>query len=405
MSRLPINLNDLLYQRTVEGERIEYKEGWNPDPIIRTLCAFANDFENLGGGYLIIGLQEEEGKPVLPSVGVPDNQLNKIQRELLQYCKQIQPQYSPILNIETFEDKNLVVLWAPGGQNRPYKAPKEVTNKQKEYRYYIRRFANTIEAKDGDERELLSLTATIPFDDRICHQAELSDLKLPLIRSFLREVGSGLYEAAARTPLDILCRQMNIVDGADEYLKPRNVGIMFFHESPEQFFPGAQIEVVHFPEGVAGKSIEEKIFKGPLDQQLRDVLAYLRNVVIKERVTKLANRAEAQRVFNYPYAALEEALVNAVYHRSYEQREPIKVRIHPGRIEIASYPGPDPSIRLEALNSGRIAARRYRNRRLGEFLKELKLTEGRATGIPTILETMKQNGSPPPRFETDEGRT
>ena len=49
MTKLPINLNDLLRQRTVEGERIEYKTGWNPDAIIRTLCAFANDFENLGG--------------------------------------------------------------------------------------------------------------------------------------------------------------------------------------------------------------------------------------------------------------------------------------------------------------------------------------------------------------------
>jgi ATP-dependent DNA helicase RecG len=53
--KLPINLNDLLRQRTVEGERIEYKTGWNPDPIIRTVCAFANDFENLGGGYVVIG--------------------------------------------------------------------------------------------------------------------------------------------------------------------------------------------------------------------------------------------------------------------------------------------------------------------------------------------------------------
>lgn len=44
-SKLPINLEDLLRQRTVEGDRIEYKAGWNPDPIIRTLCAFANDFE------------------------------------------------------------------------------------------------------------------------------------------------------------------------------------------------------------------------------------------------------------------------------------------------------------------------------------------------------------------------
>ena len=29
-----------------------------------------------------------------------------------------------------------------------------------------------------------------------------------------------------------------------------------------------------------------------------------------------------------------------------------------------------------------LRSRRFRNRRLGEFLKELDLTEGRATGIP-----------------------
>ena len=26
----PINLHDLLRQRTIEGERVEYKAGWNP---------------------------------------------------------------------------------------------------------------------------------------------------------------------------------------------------------------------------------------------------------------------------------------------------------------------------------------------------------------------------------------
>jgi predicted HTH transcriptional regulator len=51
-SKLPINLEDLLRQRKVEGDRIEYKKGWNPDPIMRTLCAFANDFENLGSDFL-----------------------------------------------------------------------------------------------------------------------------------------------------------------------------------------------------------------------------------------------------------------------------------------------------------------------------------------------------------------
>ncbi len=32
-SKLPINLENLLRQRQVEGERIEYKAGWNPDAI------------------------------------------------------------------------------------------------------------------------------------------------------------------------------------------------------------------------------------------------------------------------------------------------------------------------------------------------------------------------------------
>lgn len=52
ISKLLINLEDLLRQRKVEGDRVEYKKGWNPDPITRTLCAFANDFENLGGDFL-----------------------------------------------------------------------------------------------------------------------------------------------------------------------------------------------------------------------------------------------------------------------------------------------------------------------------------------------------------------
>lgn len=58
-SILPINLEDLLRQRKVEGDRIEFKKGWKPDPIMRTFCAFANDFENLGGDFLKeLGLTE-----------------------------------------------------------------------------------------------------------------------------------------------------------------------------------------------------------------------------------------------------------------------------------------------------------------------------------------------------------
>ncbi|MEX1096277.1 MAG: ATP-binding protein [Planctomycetales bacterium] len=405
-SKLPINLEDLLRQRTVEQDRIEYKAGWNPDPIIRTLCAFANDFENLGGGYVVIGQDcDEAGQPIFPPIGVPDNQLDKIQRELLQYGNLIQPPYFPVLSIEQFAGKNLVVLWAPGGQTRPYSAPKEVTAKHRTQHYYIRRYSSTVEAKGEDQRELLSLTATVPFDDRMCRAAAIDDLSLPLIRAFLKEIGSGLYQQRGKASLVELARLMNIVDGADESVKPRNVGILFFSDTPEKFLPGTQIDVVIFPQGAGGDEIVEKILHGPIHQQIRDALRYIRNNVVVEKVLKHPDRAEATRFFNYPMAAIEEALVNAMYHRGYDQREPVEVRVNPDGIEIVSYPGPDPSIRSTDLKAKRIVSRRYRNRRIGEFFKELEMTEGRGTGIPKIRAAMKRNGSPRPKFTTDDLRT
>jgi ATP-dependent DNA helicase RecG len=110
---------------------------------------------------------------------------------------------------------------------------------------------------------------------------------------------------------------------------------------------------------------------------------------------------------SYPLAAMEEAVVNAVYHRSYEsQPEPTKIYLYPDRIEITSYPGPVPGILPQHLARGaRIPPVPARNRRIGEFLKELRLAEGRGTGIPKVYRSMEDNGSPSPTFDFDEGRT
>ena len=71
------------------------------------------------------------------------------------------------------------------------------------------------------------------------------------------------------------------------------------------------------------------------------------------------------------------------------------------RIEILSFPGPMPPLKIEDLNKGSGQVRTYRNRRIGDFLKELHLTEGRCTGIPKIHRAMEANGSPPAIFKTD----
>ncbi len=61
-------------------------------------------------------------------------------------------------------------------------------------------------------------------------------------------------------------------------------------------------------------------------------------------------------------------------------------------IEIVSHPGPDRSVTLEELKNYKVRSRRYRNRRIGEFLKELHLTEGRNTGF--FMPFFRQNQCP-----------
>lgn len=169
---------------------------------------------------------------------------------------------------------------------------------------------------------------------------------------------------------------MIVAGGPTESPWPKNVGLLFFNETPERFLPSVQIDVVWFPEGAGGDRFDEKIFKGPLARMTREVLGYIQRNFLRETVVKHPDRAEATRVWNFPFAAIEEAVVNAVYHRSYEEREPIEVRISNDELTVLSFPGPDRSIRMEDLKAGRAVSPRYRNRRIGEFLKELDMTEG-----------------------------
>ena len=238
--------------------------------------------------------------------------------------------------------------------------------------YYIRKLSNTIRANALEEKELFLLANNVPFDDRANLKANLEDLRASLIAEYLYSVGSDLQQEALKRPLADIAVDMRLVGGPSEFRKPLNVGLMFFSEDPERFFDYARIEIVDKPDPT-GIGMTEKLFTGPLDRQLRDALSYLQNYIIQEKVKKVSGQAEAERFCNYPYAAVEEALSNAIYHKSYQIGEPITVVITPEQMEITSLPGPDRTISDEDLANRRMISRRYRNRRIGDFLKELRL--------------------------------
>lgn len=266
-----ISIEKLLSGKYVEGARMEFKKGWDPVSTMRTICAFANDFENEDSGYIIIGVEEKNGKAKRPIKGFDSNDFERVQKKLIGYCNLIQPSFFPRLSLEEIDDKQVLVIWVSAGSNRPYKVPDDVTRKHKTYNFRIRQFSSSI-VPNSEQEELVQLTAKIPFDDRVNSSAKIDDLNFALMREHLSQTKSKLY---------------------------------------------------------------------------------------------------------------------------------IEVRVLPSSIEIISYSGIDPSLTQSDFEKGIVRTRRYRNRRIGSFLKELGLTEGKGTGIPIIYKVLKDNGSPNPIFDTD----
>lgn len=182
-SSLLINVDDLLRLQGVEKQRVEFKKAWHGKKeggtywqVIHTICAFANDFYNDNGGYIIIGVEEkgngenegDDRQIILPPLGVPGRDLDTIQKEIMGACSaNIYPPYSPILSPEVVElegtRKHVLVIWAMASDNRPHTCRESEKGKNL---YYIRRATETKKASRDEEYQLLSLHSKIPFDDR-----------------------------------------------------------------------------------------------------------------------------------------------------------------------------------------------------------------------------------------------
>ena len=405
---LPVNLDSLLYCRGVESERVEFKASWDPhttgSQVLRTICAFANDYHNLNGGYVVIGVGERNGRAALPPSGLVAEEVEAAQKWIRGNCNRLDPPYQPIQSPETVEGRLILVVWAPASEVKPHRAPD--AGARGPGRYWIRLGSETVDAeRRGDLlRGLVQQTARVPWDDRRAQDARIEDLRETKVREYLRDVESGLLDEPDERSV---YRRMRLTTRVNDHEAPRNAGLLFFARDPEEWFRGAKIEVVQFAADRAGDVQEERTFRGVLADQLRDCLSYLENLSTYH-LQKQHDRSRVRGWVSYPMPALRETLVNAVYHRGYDvdQPEPTKVYLFPGRIEIASYPGPVPGIDAGHLLPGaEIRPVPARNRRIGEFLKELGLAEGRLSGLRKVFQAMKANGSQPPRFDFDEQRT
>jgi ATP-dependent DNA helicase RecG len=114
---LAINIEALLNKQKIESNRIEFKKGWNPASIYHSVCAFANDFDDLGGGYILVGVDSDDntGMAIRPVEGVPVEKIDGILQEMVGYSNKMSPYYMPRTSLEEvdvsydYKDTNHVI--------------------------------------------------------------------------------------------------------------------------------------------------------------------------------------------------------------------------------------------------------------------------------------------------------
>ncbi len=189
---LSVGIGKLLDGHTVDRLRLSFEPTYDPDSSIHAICAFANGLEGNNGGFIIIGVEEENGLLKQPIKGLNPKDIDAIQKDIVNKCHFIRPLYIPRIDVVTYLGKHLIVLTCTAGQDGPYYAPKSVFANQSEKSVYVRLGSLSSVPTQSQLRDLYDQCQIIPFDDRYNPYIELSDISPFYLFDYLREVQSDL---------------------------------------------------------------------------------------------------------------------------------------------------------------------------------------------------------------------
>ncbi len=402
-----INLSELA---TRESAVVEWKENVaRISDVIETIVAFANDFLNLGGGYIVCGAKEVKdihGFQAVEYIGLTACRLKEIKETVINNCTnstRVNPPINPhVVELEVPEDSSRRILIFII-DSTPY-AHSYKNDKSDIPRYFIKTDYNTKEATNGLMRELLRKKGQLePWDKRINQKATTTDIDELILRQYLQNMKLWSNNKAIT---DYLSEKEKIEEfippllgrlGIDKPVYPKNFTLMVFGKSPIDFCVGAYSIFTIF-EGIdKGKQqAETQWITGTVVDQANKLIELL-NI---ESTTAIDKSYENANQSKYPKIALKEAVVNAIVHRDYEIDQPTRVEVYADRIEIYSPGGLPMNLDKTKFIEGKAKAS-WRNQAFGRIFHKLNLAQHQGSGIEKIITSMKEEGCPNPIFQLD----
>lgn len=367
-----------------ETDNIEFKRELPNDhkKYLKTVVAFANGF----GGKLIFGIEDE----TLDIVGVNDDEAFKLKDAITNAIfASCEPTIIPNVYLETLESKTIIVVEVYAGWQKPY----HIKSLGVENGTFIRVAGTTRQAEFSMVKELMFEGSNRFFDKTICPELNVTQNDIDKLCDVLKNVASrNCKNSKEKDGVELLSKNQLISWGVlvekDHKIYPTNAYAMLIG-SP--VVPNT-IRCALFKGNDRTEVLDMKDFSGPVYEQIDFAYKFiLRNIRMKASFDGL----QRNNIYELPTYAIRELIVNAVAHRSYIDRDSIKIALYDDRLEVTS-PGKLPlGQTISKMKNGNST---IRNEALVHILQYLKYIEAWGRGIPRIIKSVVDVGLKEPNF-------
>ncbi len=406
-----MNLNDLkqsahliLEEKNIESDYIEYKKSSKQiDKIVKTICAYANNYMNRDYGFLFIGVEEENTNelkaiPKRPITGIEEGQIEIIENNIKSLFKHIQPKPQCHFISDKIDGKYYLAIVV-----EPSSRITEVTEKGAHAvglprgGRYIRISRDTILPSQKQEYELLKKFSQYSFCSDLHETATLDDLNYEYMKEYL--VQTGAAEDIKKLSKLEMARALELVGNTSlTGNRVKNFALLMFADNPSKYIPESYVEIIREVNDGTTR-MQATRFDGPIWIQAKKVTKFFKEEIMRSYTIRYDDKMEHDIIYNWPLTTFEELATNCILHKQYDNYQYIGIYIYKDRIEFINHNRPVPPLTTKDLNEkDYFADRQYANPQIKKMFFALDLIESYGSGIRRAKEALEKNNSPKMKF-------
>ena len=340
--------HDIIDRCAVEDDHIEYKKSASDvvkDGILKTACAFANNYMNREIGLLFIGIEEEaddatgrKAVPLRPISGIDEAVIETTENELKSLLSHIHPKPEYHLLQDKIDSRFYIILAVEPGSDGPYETDERAEKDKKinlKAGRYIRVRRDSRKPNKREEFELLKKFADFHFTSALNETATLDDLNYEYMKEYLVRTNAA-PDIRALSKLD-MARSMNLISESDYGgLRAKNFAVLMFADRPADFIPYAYVQVIR--EAVGTDKMEGKIFDGPVWIQAQQVIRYFEDNFHASYNIRDPRTNATHVVDNWPPIMFAELATNCILHKEYAKHNCVEISIYKDLSVMYSFP-------------------------------------------------------------------